>query len=188
MPSDALRKWNTVGRETLEEIEQAHRAIGGTGPGRRSATLQINYAYTLLLSSQFQGFCRDLHTECADLVARTLSPTLQPVMRNGLIRDRLLDRGNPNPGNIGSDFGRFDFRFWDAVYRSDRRNQRRRALIEQMNVWRNAIAHQDFTATRGMAIQLRQVRQWRDACNGLAGDFDEVMRQQLSVTNGASPW
>jgi len=47
----------------LDEIEAAHASVGGTGPGRRYATQQINQAYALLIASQFQGFCHDLHTE-----------------------------------------------------------------------------------------------------------------------------
>lgn len=52
----------------LDEIEAAHASVGGTGPGRRYATQQSNQAYAMLLASQFQGFCRDLHTESVDQV------------------------------------------------------------------------------------------------------------------------
>src|ERR1051326_7716073 len=74
MPSIALQNWHTNRLRTLDEIEQAHRAVGGIGRGRRYATQQINHAYTVLLSSQFQGFCRDLHTECIDAVVRVSPP------------------------------------------------------------------------------------------------------------------
>jgi hypothetical protein len=188
MPSAALHIWNTDRRATLDEIEQAHRAVGGIGPGRRYATLQINHAYTVLLSSQFQGFCRDLHTEAAEIITGTLPLPLQPLMRDGLLRDRRLDRGNPSPGNIGEDFSRFDVRVWPAVYLLDARNRRRNQLLEQMNLWRNAIAHQDFTRLGGMAIQLRQVRQWRNTCQTLAVDLDEIIRRQLVLLTGVSPW
>ena len=53
----------TSRRRALDEIEAAHASVGGTGPGRRYATQQINQAYAVLLASQFQGYCRDLHTE-----------------------------------------------------------------------------------------------------------------------------
>lgn len=64
MPSKSLDLWRTTRSDTLDEIVAAHRSVGGQDRGRRFATQQINCAYTKLLSSQFQGFCRDLHSEC----------------------------------------------------------------------------------------------------------------------------
>jgi hypothetical protein len=108
MPSVALLTWLTARAASLDEIENAHRSVGGSGPGRRTATQQINQAYAVLLSSQFQGFCRDLHTECAYLLAGRIAPaSLQDAIRSDWQVYRKLDRGNPNPGNIGADFNRF---------------------------------------------------------------------------------
>ena len=56
MPSNSLRNWHSIRAIALDEIESAHRMVGGSGPGRRYATQQINQAYAMLLSSQFQGF------------------------------------------------------------------------------------------------------------------------------------
>jgi len=58
------------GTKALDELESAQTSVGGTGPDRRYATQQINQAYAVLVASQFQGFCRDLHTEC---VARLMA-------------------------------------------------------------------------------------------------------------------
>lgn len=66
MPSQSLVHWSSKRSVGLEEIESAHRSVGGTGRGRRYATSQINQAYVVILSSQFQGFCRDLHSESTD--------------------------------------------------------------------------------------------------------------------------
>lgn len=55
MPSVALLEWQAGRAAALDEIEAAHRAIGGTGPGRRYATRQINFAYAVLLASQFRA-------------------------------------------------------------------------------------------------------------------------------------
>jgi hypothetical protein len=65
MPSRSFELWNTDRRQALDQIAAAHAAVGGVGPGRRYATQQINQAYATLLSSQFQGFCRDLHSGTA---------------------------------------------------------------------------------------------------------------------------
>src|SRR5437879_257545 len=114
MPSGSLHTWRTVRRAALDELEAAHRSVGGHGRGRRYATQQINQAYAVLLSSQFQGFCRDLHTESALFLVGSVQPvTLKQTLRKDLTRSRKLDRGNPSPGNIGEDFGRLGIGFWD---------------------------------------------------------------------------
>src|SRR5687768_10305676 len=103
MASVSLQRWQSDRATSFNEIEEAHRSIGGSGPGRRYATQQINQAYAVLLSAQFQAYCRDLHTE--GLIA--LTQVIQPVALRPLIQDefslfRRLDRGNPTPGNIGA--------------------------------------------------------------------------------------
>jgi len=55
MPSLPSNRWFAERAVDLDEIENAHRLVGGTGPGRRTATQQINQAYAMLLASQFQG-------------------------------------------------------------------------------------------------------------------------------------
>ena len=82
MPSVALHRWTTTARAALDQLVAAHNAVGGPGRGRRYATLQVNHAYAVLLSSQFQGFCRDLHSEAVDFLAsNTAPPSLQIVVR-----------------------------------------------------------------------------------------------------------
>src|SRR5262245_57711450 len=101
MPSLALQDWSGWRAAELDELEHAHRSVGGTGPGRRYLTQQINQAYAVLLLSQFQGFCRDLHAECVDhLAASVVSPMLLATFRDNLLFGRKLDSGNANVGNI----------------------------------------------------------------------------------------
>ena len=68
--------------------------------------------------------------------------------------------------------------------------------LEQLNVWRNAIAHQDFDfgphdleVLEGMrTIDLRQVRAFRSCCDRLAATFDEVLARRLEPIVGGRPW
>ena len=60
MHSTSLQQWETVRASELDEIADAHAAVGGTKRGRRYTTQQINRAFAVLLASQFQGFCRNL--------------------------------------------------------------------------------------------------------------------------------
>jgi len=191
--SSSLQKWLTARAATLDTLETAHRSIRGTGPGARAATQQINQAYALLLSAQFQGFCRDFHTECADSFVDPLTdPTYQRVVLDSLILNRKLDRGNPNSGNIGADFSRFKIALWALVDAHRSPNAARRATLEDLNEWRNAIAHQDFAPTMLTAghphLTLGQVQKWRKACDGLAHSFDEVLRVYLQGLIGTAPW
>jgi hypothetical protein len=188
VPSHALTHWSNHGQRALDEIEAAHRALGGGGRGRRYATLQVNHGYAMLLSSQFQGFCRDLHTEAGAVVAGAVAPAaLRGVMQNLLVQGRKLDSGNANPGNLGSDFARFGMQFWPAVNALDRRNGRRQAALEELNTWRNAVAHRDWGRV-GPALGLRHVRVWRAACRGLARDFDRAVGAYLAHLVGTRPW
>jgi hypothetical protein len=191
MPSNSYQHWSAERSASLDEIENAHASVGGTGPGRRYATQQINQAYAVLLASQFQGFCRDLHTECAEHLIAATPAELRRIIRTQFLWGRALDRGNPNSGNVGSDFNRFVMNFWTEVLAEHNQNARRRQYLDQLNSWRNAIAHQDFDPAQlgGTTIlHLATVRQWRSSLNGLAVSFDNVMRAHLQGLLGAPPW
>lgn len=188
MPSAALAHWNTTRLKALDEIERAHGAVGGTGRGRRHATLQVNYAYAVLLSSQFQGFCRDLHTDALDfIVANTSPPAVANTLQVVLARGRKIDAGNPNPGNLGSDFARLGVALWPEVARIDARKDDRLAALETLSTWRNAIAHQDWSRV-GPDLRLATVRAWRSVCHGLARSFDAALRSYLQRVVGTPPW
>src|SRR5262245_5545196 len=111
MSSESLRRWNGVRVHALNEIEDAHESVGGSERGRRYATQQINYAYAAILSSQFQAFCRDLHSESIDHLVTVVPLAFQGALREEFLLNRILDRGNPHPGGIGSDFNRLGVDF-----------------------------------------------------------------------------
>jgi hypothetical protein len=191
MPSNSLTGWHGRHAGALDEIESVHAMVGGTERGRRYATQQINYSYAALLSSHFQGFCRDLHSECIDHIVAIVPAPLQGFLRVEFIWNRSLDKGNPHPGAIGSDFNRLGIDFWTAVYALDARNQRRRELLQELVEWRNAVAHQDFdlVAPGGdPTLHLIRVRGWRRALNALARHFDQAMYNYLQALLGGAPW
>ena len=105
--------------------------------------------------------------------------------------NRKLDWGNPNPSNLGSDFNRLGLEFWPLVEARDGRNTARKRSLEELNKWRNAIAHQDYDPARlggSVNLRLRRVRHWRNVCNGLAVSFDEVLREYILGIIGQPPW
>lgn len=197
MASRALQRWQTEAQRSLDEIEQAHRAVGGVGPGRRYATQQINQAYVVMISSQFQRFCRDLHSEAVDYITTDHGPNPNPryvLLRMRLTENRKLDSGNPNAGNLGLDFGRFGFAagFWEEARKPDPTRARQlHDELEELNAWRNAIAHQSLDPGKlgGRAtVRLADARKWRRTCRALAISFDQVVKQRLTAILGVVPW
>jgi hypothetical protein len=178
----------------LDRMEHAHHAVGGSSPGRRYATQQINQSYLVMLSSHFQQFCRDLHTEAVDHLLRGVDPALLPIVQAALTSERKLDRGNLTPGNLGSDFGRLGMTFWPSVNALHRGNAARGRRLELMGYWRNAIAHQDCVGNaRHLSgrteIAVADVRQFRSACGALASSFDRAVLLHIKAVAGpASGW
>ncbi|HEX8202539.1 MAG TPA: hypothetical protein VF590_18825, partial [Isosphaeraceae bacterium] len=174
----------------MDEIEQAHAAVGGTGRGRRYATQQVNQAYAVLLASQFQGFCRDLHSESVDHLVTTIAPPpgLLALVQTEFTRGRQIDRGNARPSSIGADIGRLGIGFWTEVNRHHPNNAARKTFLETLNDWRSAIDRQDFDPSKlggKTTLRLIQVRRWRVACHLLARAFDEVLRLHLEAIRDA---
>ena len=171
----------------------AHAAVGGTKRGRRYTTQQINRAFAILLASQFQGFCRDLHSECVDHVVSVLAPS--PALRY-LVWAEFTQRSPTGSrkratGDSRRDFSRLGIDFWDELRTYDPASNGWRDELDLLNEWRNAIAHQDFASLRRRGfvnLRLATVRQWRISCNRLAEAMDKLMRGHLLTVTGASPW
>ncbi len=196
MPSTALGTWRGESAARLNKLA-AHRRVGGSTAGRRTETEQINWALILRLSAEFQGFARELHSVGADMFVQWAAPTdvrLANVIANLLTQGLALDRGNPNPGNVGSDFARFGLSWWPALERRDQRTPTRQAQLERLNRARNAIAHgrpAELIPLRdeGYPLTLDTVRRWRQALNGLAVTMDVELSDHLSTLFGRPrPW
>jgi hypothetical protein len=193
--SRALDEWRSDGVARLDEVAAAHLAIGGTGSGRRTTTQQVNNAYIVILASQFQAFARNLHTEAANILATTLPLYLRSILLSNLTSNRQLDRGNAQSGSLGADFGRLGMAFWNDVYARDARNQGRRHKLDQLNIWRNAVAHHDYRFTPDQLVilgdsraTLNWVRNWRSGLEALAGNIDDAVREYLVRLTGAAVW
>jgi hypothetical protein len=190
MASVALVRWKTQRAAELDQIIGAHRTVGGAGPGRRYRMEQLNHAYTVLLLSQFQGYCRDLHSECVDFFHRKLPGAFATFLPRVLMQGRQLDRGNPNAGSIGADFSRLGMALWNDVNSQFPRSVGWLIALENLNTWRNAIAHQDFDVKKlkRASLHLRDVKKWRLACDGLAASFDAVVASYIFGLFGSYPW
>ncbi len=193
MPSKALLTWRSVRAQALDEIKNAHASIGGTGPGRRYATQQVNQAYAVMVASQFQGFCRDLHTESVTVIVDIVQPPplLTQIVRDRFMLGRQLESKNAQPSSVGSDFGWFGIGFWKEVNTLLQDGGASQGKLQELIDWRNAIAHQDFNKVSpggSPNLTLKRVRQWRGVCDKLARTFDRVMWRYLRSLKGKPPW
>jgi hypothetical protein len=141
--------------------------------------------YVVLLSAHFQGFCRDLYTEAAQVIASKVRPRLQLLIQQQFTAHRKLDRGNPNHQHLKDDFNRFGFTLDLTV---DPANVPRLADLAALNQWRNVAAHQGTTTPPGIPLDLPSLRAWRASCDGLATSLDDIVYNQLRNILRRAPW
>ncbi len=170
MASNALDAWTKTQSPRLDQIVAAHGALEGKSPGRRYATAQVVHAYAVLLSGHFQRFCRDLHSEASDHISYGTTPqAAADILSQLLTQGRMLDRGNPNPGGLGADFGRFGVVWWDAVRAKDARNDKRKGPAHQVpatTIAQDGRSFPPLNGTRGVALALLNGRKPGAASEG----------------------
>src|SRR5262245_46449164 len=121
--------------------------------------------YAMLLSAHFQGFCRDLYTEAAQIIVSKVRPSLRLLIFEQFTAHRNLERGNPTHDHLKEDFKRFGFTLDLPV---DPANAPRLLHLSALNKWRNIAAHQGTTVPAGIPLDLPSLRAWRTSCDGLA--------------------
>src|SRR5436305_10946578 len=109
MPSASLLYWQKDRMPRLQQIEAQCAAVLAAVPANPLLIDETLRGYVLLLSAHFQGFCRDLYTECAQIVVLRVRATLRVLIQGQFTAGLALDHGNPNVNNIKKDFERFDF-------------------------------------------------------------------------------
>ena len=154
MPSAALANWQADRMIRLGHTE-AHcvallapaggptDAAGGPliSPAVASPIAQESLqGYVMLLSGHFQGFCRDLYTECTQIIATAVPPGLELTVQAQCAAELKLNTGNPTAENIRKDFERFGF-----LLGLDGGHPIRVTHLGHLNYWRNASAHQKAT-------------------------------------------
>lgn len=184
MPSVSLTNWRTARMPSLQEIDtQCAASLAATSANPRLAEENVR-GYIVLLSAHFQGFCRELYTECALVVGSKVRPSLRLLIQRQFITQHALDHGNPNLQNLRRDFGRFGFQLDLAA---DPTNTIPLQHLAELNEWRNIAAHHGVVPVSGLP-SLGLLRNWLQSCDGLATSLDQIMYNQLRQLLRRQPW
>jgi len=144
--------------------------------------------YVMLVSGHFQGFCRDLYSECAQICAAAVAAGLRTTAQAQFAAELKLNTGNPTVNNIRRDFRRFGFLI--DLAGADPANPVRLTRLGHLNYWRNA-AHQKATpppAGVPPVLVLADIQTWSASCDGLAASLDAIMHHHLLRILGPAPW
>lgn len=187
MPSASLGIWRTDRLVRIAEFEKqcaVTTALATPNPRLEDENLR---GLIMLLSAHFQGFCRDLYTECAMVLsARIKNPSIRLLFQEQFTANRKLDQGNPNLDHIRKDFDRFGFKL-DLPDADPANNPTRINHLGQLNQWRNIAAHHGHVPAGGIP-NLPTIQTWRISCEGLATSLDGVMYNQLLGLLKKRPW
>ena len=141
MTSRAKKLWDTRSKERLDELEQIHAEIRGSGRGRRWYTRQFNLSLFVALTAQFQLFSRNLHDDAVDIYVSQADPRWAQVLGTLLTQGRKLEKENPRGSALGSDFGRLGFGFIPALKSSGSKVSEDLGKLETLIDFRNAVSH-----------------------------------------------
>ena len=185
MPSSSLNRWRTDRRPRLLVVSNQCASSGMLLPPNLHLEEENIRGYILLLSAHFQGFCRDLYTECTQAIAATVGPSVRILFQQQFTSNRKLDHGNPNLEHLKTDFNRFGFTL--DLAGADPANQARIGHLGDLNKWRNIAAHHGVVLPGGLPSHLT-IRDWENSCDGLATSLDLIMYDRLLTILGNAPW
>lgn len=194
--SIAFQTWDSERLRRMRQLTDAHSMVGGPGPGRRTRTEAINWALVVILSSELQGYFRELHDESVEFLAQRVARGNQvyfTLVRNNLTANRGLDRVNPKPETLQSDFERLGVDLWTDIRAQVQSGARWHQQLTRLNRARNAVAHHEpaklaTLAREGYPLTLRTVESWRTACEGVARNADKVVGVRLHRMTGVRAW
>lgn len=190
MPSAALTVWQNDRMPRLAEVDAHCATVQGAAPPNLTFLDETLRGFVLHLSAHFQGFCRDLYTECSQVWVAAIPVGLQATAQAQFSAQLALEKGNPSYDNITRDFNRFGF-LLDLQAATVPMGAQRLTELRHLNEWRNKAAHQGTKPlAEGVppALTLPIVQGWRTSCDGLATALDGIMHAELLRIIGAPPW
>jgi hypothetical protein len=189
MPSAALTRWQTDRMHRLDEVHAHCAAVLALVPPNPTFSDETLRGFVLHLSAHFQGFARNLYTECSQIWIAAIPAPMQATAQAQFSARLALERGNPSYDNIRRDFNRFGFLL--NLPAGLPTGPQRITDLGNLNQWRNRAAHQGtrpLGAGVPVALTLPIVQGWRASCNALATALDDIMHAELLRMLGAPPW
>jgi hypothetical protein len=185
LPSAALTYWKNDRAFQLNEVEAHCAAAYALVPPNPTFFEETVRGFVLHLSAHFQGYFRDLYTECAPICIAAMPAGLQAVAQSQFLAQLALEKGNPNHDNKRKDFNRFGFQL--NLQSANSLASHQLADLAHLNAWRNKAAHQGtqpMGASVPATLTLGVVQVWRASCDGLAGSLDQIMQQSCCRFSG----
>ena len=109
MPSASLLRWQSDRRIRLDQVESQAIEVAALIPVNPTFLDESLRGYVLHLSAHFQGFCRDLYTECCLIWIRALPVEFGSIGRSQCFTQLAMEKANPSYENLKKDFNRFGF-------------------------------------------------------------------------------
>jgi hypothetical protein len=185
MPSASLQHWQNERLPGLNAIDAQLAASQALAPPNPRLSEENLRGYKVLLSAHFQGFCRDLYTESAQIIVTRVRLSLQSLIQTQFASNRAIDHGNPNLQNLRKDFERFGFTLNLAA--ADPGNPARLHDLSELNRWRNIVAHYGEVPPSGLPL-FPDLRSWTGSCDGLAVSLDGIMYNEVRKILRRAPW
>jgi len=189
VPSAALMHWQNDRTLRLDAVEAHCAAVGALLPPDPTFLNETLRGFVLHLSAHFQGFCRDLYTECSQIWIAALPVGLQATAQAQFFAELRLDKGNPSYDNIKRDFNRFGFLL--DLQAAGAAGPQQVTDLGHLKAWRDRAAHQGTRPLGGgvpAVLTPPIVQGWRVSCGALAASLDDIMRTELDRIMGVPPW
>ena len=189
MPSAAFTCWQNDRTLRLNEVESHCAAVLALVPPNPTFLDETLRGFVLHVIAHFQGFCRDLYTECSQIWIADIPLAFQATAQGQFFAQLALEKGNPTYDNIKRDFNRFGSRF--NLLSANPAAPQWITDLGHLNDWRNKAAHQSTQPLGGgvpIALTLPLVQGWQTSCDGLAASLDAIMYVELLTILGISPW
>ncbi len=176
MVSQALQEWHGVRGDTLAALDAQCGVVAAAAPPDAVLEDALIRGYVVLLAAQFQGFCRDLYSECVSAVVATVPLAMQTLVQRQCNSRCELAGANARYESIRADFERFNLSLTTAFDTHSPAAAGWVTTLGHMNAWRNTVAHGNPVAPpHGGPLSLASVRMWRAACDNLAGALEVVV-------------
>lgn len=190
MPSRSLLLWRGDRAARLDGTDAQCAAVPVADVVHLEECLR---GYVMHLSAHFQGFGRDLYSECARVCVNAVPAGMRKLVHSQFTTSLALEKGNPSNANLRADFSRFGLELsFTAADVADRvANGPRVTDLGHFQVWRNRAIHQNTDRMEGgipADLTLPLIQKWRTSCDGLATSLDDILYNHLVDVLGIPPW